>query len=124
MITKFNESINTPTLKLTILNDINDSLDINNYQDLGDINNYQDLDSFDQLNKYKKNDSIKSQEKACRNTQKKSYKIKNEHKSIKSVKENGSNLQHVRNQTDKICLEAVKNDGLALFWVEVYLPGC
>ena len=54
MITKFNESINTPTLKLTILNDINDSLDINNYQDLGDINNYQDLDSFDQLNKYKK----------------------------------------------------------------------
>ena len=37
---------------------------------------------------------------------------------LEAVKQNGFALQFVKNQTDKICMEAVKQDGYALQYVK------
>jgi hypothetical protein len=41
---------------------------------------------------------------------------------LEAVKQDGLALQYVKNQTPEICLEAVKQDGLALKFVENKTP--
>ena len=41
---------------------------------------------------------------------------------LEKVKENGYNLQHVKNQTPEICLAAVKQEGFALQHVKNQTP--
>ena len=41
---------------------------------------------------------------------------------LEAVKENGYNLEYVKEQTPEICLEAVKEDGYALEYVKEQTP--